>query len=246
MNKNLKRGVIKSVPKKWTETEIDFLKELKKKGLNNIEIAKELNRTEISIQIKLKRLSKNNNEYNKKHIEEKYFYNDKFLKYVEPKSILDVYAGESSFYNKYHNIKLTTNDRNKEFKNNNYNLDALKLLCKLYYEGNSYDLIDLDPFGSCYECLNLAIKMSKKALIVTLGEMGHKRWKRLDYVKRCYDIDNLKDFTSDSLVQEIKKIALKNKKELYVQHIKDWNNISRVYFIVRDIVITEQWTNLKW
>ena len=54
-------------------------------------------------------------------------------------------------------------------------MDALKFCCYEYYCGNQYDLIDIDPFGSVYDCLELAIKMAKKGIIVTYGEYGHKR-----------------------------------------------------------------------
>ena len=62
-------------------------------------------------------------------------------------------------------------------------MDALKFCCYEYYCGNQYDLIDIDPFGSVYDCLQFAIKMAKKGIIVTYGEYGHKRWKRYDTVR---------------------------------------------------------------
>ena len=58
-----------------------------------------------------------------------------------------------------------------------------------------FDLIDLDPFGSAYDCFDLAIKMAKKGLCITLGELGHKRWKRLDFVSSHYGIDNIDNLT---------------------------------------------------
>ena len=52
-----------------------------------------------------------------------------------------------------------------------------------------FDLIDIDPFGSAYDCFDLSIKIAEKGLIITYGEMGHIRWKRLDYVNRIYNIN---------------------------------------------------------
>ena len=104
-----------------------------------------------------------------------------------------------------------------------------------------YDLIDLDPFGSAYDCSDLAIKMARKGLYVTLGEMGHKRWKRLDYVKTRYGINNLDDFTSDNLIKKIQEIGIQNKKKLNVFACKDWQNISRVWFVIEPYKETSQW-----
>ena len=122
-----------------------------------------------------------------------------------------------------------------------YHLDALKLLCKLYCEGKTFDLIDLDPFGSAYDCFDLAIKMAKKGLVITLGELGHKRWKRLDYVERYYGITNLEDFTIDNLINHIQQLGMKNKKRLVVYEKKEWKNIGRVYFKIEPYKITKQW-----
>ena len=68
--------VTKSKPRKWEDEDIANLKRLKKKGLSNKEIGKELDRTEVSISIKLKRLNKSNTTYNNKHIKDKYMAND--------------------------------------------------------------------------------------------------------------------------------------------------------------------------
>lgn len=120
-------------------------------------------------------------------------------------------------------------------------MDSLKLMCKLYLENKKYDMIDLDPFGSAYDCFDLAIKMAKKGLIITLGEMGHKRFKRLDFVRRMYGIESLEEFTSDRIIEEIQKIGLKNKKILNVYKKKDWQGISRVWFTIDKYKVTEQW-----
>jgi len=151
-----------------------------------------------------------------------------FFETINPKSVLDVYSGaESWYFNK--GVKLISNDKDKSYTSD-FNMDALELLCKMYLERRKYDLIDLDPFGSAYDCFDLSIKMAKKALVITLGEMGHKRFKRLDFVRRYYGIENMESFTSEKLVEEIVKIGIRNKKKLVPIFIKDWRNISRVYF----------------
>ena len=122
-------------------------------------------------------------------------------------------------------------------------MDSLRLLCKLYAESQKFDLIDLDPFGSAYDCFDLAIKMANKGLVITLGELGHKRWKRLDYVSPRYDINTLNDFTIQNLIAYIQKIGLRNKKELVVFDYREWRNIGRVWFKIEQCKITSQWDN---
>lgn len=209
-----------------------------RKGYSNKEIAVSLNRSETSVSIKVKRLGKKQNTYNQKHVEEKYELNNAFLNELKPTTILDLYCGVNSVYKKNYNA--TTNDISKDIEAD-YHEDAFKLICKLYYENKKYDLIDLDPFGSAYDCFDIAVKMAKKGLIITLGELGHKRWKRLDYVGSHYDINSLEDFTIEKLIEHIQKIGLKNKKNLVVWQYREWRNIGRVYFKIEPLKITEQW-----
>ena len=232
--------VTKSKPRKWEEEDIKSLKELKAKGLSNKDIAKELDRTEVSIQIKLKRLNKSNTTYNDKHRKDKYKTNTEYLLNIQPTNVLDLYAGEESFYKNYkerllQDIILTTNDKNKEFTNCDFNLPALKLLCKMYYDGKKFDLIDLDPFGSAYECFDLSLKLAKKGLIITYGELGHKRWKRLDYVKRFYNINSLDEFNLRNLMKQVDIIAAQNKKTLRPVFVREWRNIARVYYKIEEL-----------
>ena len=234
-------GYTTTNPRKWTKEEIKWAVDLKAKAFSTKEIAISLDRSETSVSIKMKRLGKKINTYNKNHIEEKYELNNLFLEVIKPKNILDLYCGTNSYYKNYN---VTTNDINKNIKAD-YNEDAFKLLCKLYYENKKYDLIDLDPFGSAYDCFDLTIKMAKKGLIITLGEIGHKKWKRLDYVKTHYNIEKLEDFTTENIIDYIQKIGLRNKKYLYVWEYREWQNISRVYFIVKDRKVTEQWEKSK-
>ena len=228
--------VTKSKPRKWEDEDIANLKRLKKKGLSNKEIGKELDRTEVSISIKLKRLNKSNTTYNNKHIKDKYMANDLCVSLIQPDSVLDLYSGKTSFYEGKIN-HLITNDKNKDFEECDYNLPALKLLCKLYHDGTKFDLIDLDPFGSAYECFDLALKLAKKGLIITYGEMGHKRWKRLDYVKRFYNINYLDEFKLSRLMNQVDKMASRNQKILQPMIIKEWQNIARVYYKIEDLKV---------
>ena len=231
-------GYTISNPRTWTKAEIKWILDLKNKGFSIPQIAQSVGRTETSISIKLKRLKKSGDTYNEKHREEKYFVNEKFREYINPSSLLDCYAGGGFWNGKI--AKVITNDINPECKTD-YHTEALKLLCQEYINGNKYDVVDLDPFGSAFDCLDLAIKIAQKGLCVTLGEMGHKRWHRLDFVRTHYGIETEADFTSDFMIAQIQKIGLRNKKELVVFDKKDWQNISRVWFEIKPVKVTEQW-----
>jgi hypothetical protein len=234
-----KNNYVLTQPKDWDDAEIYNLLELSK-TLTVKQIAAVLNRSVVSVSIKLKRLKKKSGQYNEKHLQEKYNLNDNFIQTLKPETVLDVFSGSKSYYSKWENIKVVTNDINQDFECDYY-FDYLKLLGKLYCEDNKYDLVDLDPFGSAFDGLDLAIKMAKRGLIVTLGEMGHQRFKRLDFVRHRYGINRLEDFTVQALVEKIKSIGLANKKQLTLVYLANWPNISRAYFTIQKHLVTEQW-----
>ena len=80
MNKHLLNGVIKSEPKKWSKSDIEFLLQKKKNGLSFIEIGKLLERTDYSCNRKYYKLMKKLDSYNDKHRDLKYKFNERFLK----------------------------------------------------------------------------------------------------------------------------------------------------------------------
>jgi hypothetical protein len=228
-------GLTKNLPRKWTEKEIEWVKMLQEKKINNKQISEYIYRDVTQVSIKIKRLGKKNKTYNDRHRIEKYHTNQMFIDKYDIKSVLDVYSGEKSFY--LDKIKkVVTNDKETSF-NTDFHYDSLTLCCLQYASNNKYDLVDLDPFGSAYDCFDLAIKMATKCIIITLGELGHKRFKRLDFVSRHYDINDLNDFTTDNIIKEIVKIGRRNKKELIPVFVKDWRNIARVYFEIKNIKI---------
>ena len=236
-------GYTKTAPREWTEQEVQWVQSLLEKGYTRKQIALSIDRSETSTGIKIKRLSKKDNTYNEQHIEEKYEINKKFLEHTQSKFVLDVYSGEKSFY--AGKCAVIANDINPEADTPNH-YDALVFCCKYYTwrgkpNNNSFDIVDLDPFGSAYDCFDLAIKMARKGFVVTLGELGHKRWKRLDYVRSHYGIESLEDFTIDKLIEHIQMIGRRNKKQLNVYAKKEWRNIGRVWFEIEPLKITEQW-----
>ena len=233
-------GYTKHAPRKWTLKEIEWVNMLREKGLSTKQIAECIDRDITQVAIKIKRLGKKAMTYNQAHFEEKYAVNYEFVKMIKPKTVLDVYAGFGSVYKKLNCESVVSNDKN-ELSNTEYHLDALDLVCQMYIEKKKFDLVDLDPFGSAYDCFDLSIKIANKALVITLGELGHKRFRRLDFVRRYYGIETLEEFTTENLINHIIKIGNRNKKLLTPVFIKKWRNISRVYFKVEKIKITEQW-----
>jgi|LUMV01.1.fsa_nt_gb hypothetical protein len=231
-NKKKNGGYTHNTPRSWTKEEIGWAEMLKKKGLNIKSIAKCLDRDVVSVSVKMKRLQKKDGiSYNDKHRGEKYETNKKFLELIKPKSVLDLYAGATSYYFKK-TKRLTSNDIMVEC-DTSYNMDSFKLICKLYSEGEKYDLIDLDPFGSAFDCFDIALKMAKKGIIITFGEYGHKRWGRLDFLGQRYDMKTTQDIAADKFVKKIKQIAKRNKKKVLPVYIKEWRNIVRIYFKIK-------------
>lgn len=229
----------KSVPREWTKNEINWMVEQLDSGSTIDQIAAALGRTKISVQTKIKRMSKNNDDYNSSNRELKYVANKFFIDSINPKTVLDVYAG-NSFYSQIENIDVVTNDIDEKFQTD-YSLDSLKLLCELYLQGKKFDVIDIDPYGSAYECFDLAIKMAKKGIIVSFGEWGHRRWKRVDFVRPRYGIKSVDEFVPDVFISEFQRIAICNHKTATVFDVLQYGNFLRVYFTLEKYKTTEQW-----
>lgn len=233
-------GYTLSKPRSWTDEEIQWIQKMKEDGFSNEQIAISTGRTAISIQIKLKRIGKRKNTYNAHHLHDKYQCNREFYEQVMPITILDLYCGTKSYWKNNTTASVTTNDLEPTIEAD-YHERAEMLIHRLYYEGMKFDVIDLDPYGSAYDCFDLAIKMAQKGIVITFGELGHKRWKRLDYVRRYYGIDTTEKFSLKSLVDHVQMIAERNKKLLVPIISRTWDRIGRVWFAIEPISITEQW-----
>lgn len=234
-------GYTTSQPREWTSLEIAWVKKLLDEGYSYKEIAESVDRTPVSVSIKVKRLGKKENTYNQNHVMEKYDLNALFMNMIQPKTICDAYCGQKSFYRSL-DYDVVTNDLDLNIEAD-YHMDAFCFMCEMFIQGKSFDLVDLDPFGSAYDSFDLAVKMAKKGVVITLGELGHKRWKRLDFVSRYYGINSLEDFTIENLIEHIQMIGERNKKKLTPVFVKEWRNTGRVYFKIEPIKIVEQWEN---
>ena len=229
MNKNLENGVIHSIPRKWTELEVETLSGMLQDGIPIRKIADHLSRTETSVRVKSKRLKLSEGKYNESHREDKYRYNEQFVADIEPRTILDVYAG-TSFYKSLGLEGVTDNDIEPGCSSQ---MDAFDFLCA--NRGQSFDLIDLDPYGSAFPCFDLALESATKGLAITFGEYGHKRWRRSDFVKSRYGIRDFEDFTPQPFMDYIVNRGLIFGKTLTPSIIAGFRNILRVYFLVSPV-----------
>lgn len=153
--------------------------------------------------------------------------------------MLDLFAGVS-WYKDRGLETLVTNDKDQRF-DTTWHADALLCLAGEFVDGQRYDIVDLDPYGSAYDCFDLAIKTAKKGLIVSFGEWGHKRWKRYDFVRPRYGISGDETFTPEAFIEEVQRLGAINKKKLNVTDSVKYNNFLRVYFSIEKLKITEQW-----
>lgn len=238
---------VKGENRKWSDEELEWCKELYENGYSYSEIAISIRRTKDSVQSKMNEMLKMTNAYNSQHIEEKFRVNVEFADSVINShsgsnrhfKILDLYCGYNGFWNQYaeskKNIRIdvTTNDKNPEIKAD-YNEDAERLIHKLYYEKNMYDIVDIDPFGSPYECLELGVKMAKRGLCVTFGDLKLKQWGCLDFMRDRYGIETKDEMNVDSLIAYVKKVGRRNGKTLEVFHQSVWNKLARVWFRVKE------------
>ena len=226
VNKHLLNGVIKSEPKGWSDDEISKLLQMKKSGLSFEQIGVRLTRTAYSCNRKYYKLMKNLDTYNDKHRSLKYEYNKRFIEKVSVRSLLDAYSGGVSWWKT--NTELTVIDNDIKVDGADYKLDAFDFLYQK--RKNKYDVVDLDPFGSAFDCFDLALQIAQKGLIITFGEIVGRRFNRMDFVEHRYGVDYIEDFTTSKLSEYVEKRALIYRKRLTPIIKAEMTNISRVYY----------------
>ena len=232
-------GYTDTDPRRWTKPELEWVKARVADGYAAATVAEAIGRTYISVRIKLKRDQKRNDTYNAHDRALKYAANELFVQTVKPKSVLDVFAG-NSYYKTAGIDRVVTNDKDEKFETD-FHEDALKVLCGLYAAGEKFDVIDLDPYGSAYDCFDLALKMAKRGLVVSFGEWNHRRWKRYDYVRPRYGIRDVDGFTIQAFTDEVQRVAATNNKKATIADVLQYKNFLRVYFTLDRQVVTEQW-----
>lgn len=219
----------------WTEEEINFLLKSRKgeKIKTYREISKILGRGVNSCKVKYGKLSKKLGTYGENHRLEKYKVNELYLKKLGEeniKTILDAFSGEISYWKtKFPEIKVVTNDKNKNF-NTDYNLPAEKLL-KIFVDCNKkFDIIDLDPFNSPWKCFDNAIKICNKGLIMTFGDkMGLISNSRLGQDR--YGVKYNEKNIIKSYINKSKKLYSKTLEPVI---LKKWGTTWRIYFKIKE------------
>lgn len=228
-NKHLENGVIKSEPKKWSEEEINKLLELKKAGTQFNDIGKLLNRTAYSCNRKYYKLMKSKDTYNNKHRDIKYKHNKRYLEFLpECKTLLDVFSGGVSWWKENTNLSVIDNDI--KIDGADFKLDAIDFLYN--HKSKKVDVVDLDPFGSAFDCFDFALQIAQKGIIITFGEIVGRRFNRMDFVEHRYNINFIEDFTTDNLSKYVEKRALIFRKKLTPVIKAEMTNISRVYYTI--------------
>lgn len=227
-NKHFENGVIKSEPKSWGKDEIEILLKQKESGFTFEEIGKQLGRTAYSCNRKYYKLMKKLDKYNDKHRDLKYHYNKKFFDLVKPTSIIDAFSGGVSWWKQ--NTEAFVVDNDNAVEGAEYKLDAFDFL---YLNKNkAFDIVDLDPFGSAYDCFDFALQIAQKGLIITFGEIVGRRFNRQDFVEHRYGIEYIEDFTTKKLSEYVEKRALIYRKKLTPVILAEMTNISRVYYTI--------------
>ena len=231
MNKHFLNGTIKSIPKVWNDEEISKMLELKKQEVSFDIICKILNRTAESCKRKFYRLQKKLNTYNKNHKDLKYYYNKQFLEKINAETLLDAYSGGISWWKK--NTQLQVIDNDIKIAGAEYKLDAFDFL--YLHRKQKYDVVDLDPFGSAYDCFDFALQIAEKGLIITFVEIVGRRFNRQDFVEHRYGINYIEDFTSKKLSEYVEKKALIYRKVLTPIIIAEMTNITRIYYKIETL-----------
>jgi len=219
-------GVIKSEPKNWLDAEIQKLLDLKKQGFSFDQIGTQLDRTAYSCNRKFYKLMKKLDTYNDKHRKQKYAYNNQFRHQIVAESLLDAYSGGVSWWKSNTDLRVVDNDI--AIEGADYKLDAFDFLYK--HRKSKFDIVDLDPFGSAYECFDFALQIAQKGIIITYGEIVGRRFNRQDFVEHRYGMNYVEDFTTNKLSEYVEKRGLIYRKILTPIIKAEMTNISRVYY----------------
>lgn len=236
--------------RRWTREEEKFCMDMVDSGCTNREIAEATGRSVVSVSIKLKRLFKRPDirTYNSGHVRQKYLANRVFASMIGPDSVLDLFCGTEMYWDTNSDelgiSEVLSNDNDKSITKVKNHFQADRLIAYLYSENYKFDIVDLDNFGSSYDCLHHSIQIAQKGLIVTLGELGMKRFSRFDFVHDRYGIESMEDFTVDNIIKAICNISRIYNKNLTPVIVLDFKNISRVYFKVSRLKKTEQWKHI--
>lgn len=224
---------------KWTKEEDSIIRQMRNEGFTVYAISKKLNRSQGVIENRIGKLRKEDGAYNIDHVSEKYEMNNDLFYEINPKSILDLFSGKNSFWKKYSKeATVISNDIKKDIISD-IHADAEELLEVFYSIGNiSFDLIDIDPFGSPIRYLDKSIMMSNKGIIITFGDI--KKLKRFptkykSYMLDVYRIDiPISKVTLSDLENFVIERAKRLGKNLEVYAACSWKTSDRIWFKIKE------------
>jgi hypothetical protein len=234
----VKTNPVKTVPRTWTKQELDWCVERRTHGWTYEELAEATGRSVTSVAVKMKRVTKSDDTYNQRNRAQKYEANAAFAEKTNCKTVLDLYAGNSWWRNA--GFDVVTNDINEAYETD-YHADAFALSAELYFARKTFDVVDLDPFGSAYDALPFACRMANNGLIVSFGEWGHLRWRRTDYVSVRYGIINIRDFIPDAFNKEVQRQCRISKKTARPYMQLKYGDFLRIYYLLEPYKETSQW-----
>lgn len=222
------------------EEKIKKAHELKKEGFSIKHISNKLNLKVDVVKNYLVSYKKKENSYNLDHLSDKYELNDEFFQLIKPKSILDVFCGQRRFWADYKNeeCNVVSNDsmQDENARPDNFMTLPANQLLEIYKLAKiKFDIVDIDPYGSPIDCLESAVNVAEKGLIITFGEFKKikYRFKNIgeNFFKEKYGITiPLENITINDLADIITKIS---NNKFKVWRIGDWRNCDRVYFIAK-------------
>lgn len=188
----------------WTDEEEDRLSNHIECGADTDTIYSDFpDRTEASLDNKIRRLKKENGLYNSKYAEQKYALNERWVSEADDElhyrlKVFDAYAGtgeSSSIYEPYAKKLVCCEMADDVFdKLESRNLDATLVNgdcideMRLQAVGDeTYNYIDLDPFGTPFYAIQHAIPLIRNGyLSVTYGDINLHHWGRTNALCRQY------------------------------------------------------------
>lgn len=207
-------------------------------GFTYRHLAKKYDCTEKYLRELVSKNKKLTNVYNLDHVEQKYRINKEFYETIQPSSVLDVCCGRSRFWasNYGNECKVISNDNMvdpnsvPDFK---MTIDADKLLQAYSLADKHFDIVDVDLYGSPKDCLETAINIADKGLVVTFGDFKINRRfssNTNNLFKKYYGIvvSSGEKITIEHLAKHVVKLS---GNKLKVWEICDWRNCDRIYFI---------------
>ena len=232
---------------KWTKEQEKKVIKLRKKNITYKEIAKKLNRTISSVKHKYRRLKQATNENKYHHPIEKTKQVHKILNKDKLYSILETNAGWGNLtkvYVEYGNViaQDIKQDRINYLKENVKNdnkfvtikCDSFKKIHNYIYEGVSWDVIDLDPYGYPSRYFPHILKLIKDGyLFMTIPKLGVQQINKITkaHLEVFWDFRHGKDNNDDYLnivTTKLEKYALGYKRKLLILDILELDRVFRL------------------